>query len=152
FGCALTADGTVWCWGFAVGTDPLQSRDTPVAVDGLSGVRTLATSSVADHACAITGDGALWCWGDNSMGQLGVGDIASRAAPTRVPGLAGVVSVAVGSTHTCALASDGALWCWGAAELDQLGGAPAGDTCRRGRIGDASRVPCALAPVRVPAP
>jgi alpha-tubulin suppressor-like RCC1 family protein len=36
------------------------------------------------HVCVLTIDGAVWCWGLGTSGQLGQGDVVSRAAPVRV--------------------------------------------------------------------
>ncbi len=40
-----------------------------------------------------------------------------------VPGLTGVVQVAIGSEATCAVLDDGGVSCWGSNEYGQLGSA-----------------------------
>lgn len=60
----------------------------------------------------------MWCWGRNSEGQLGVGDSASRCAPSAVAGSFG--QVALGGSASCALSTDGALFCWGNKDNDRL--------------------------------
>jgi alpha-tubulin suppressor-like RCC1 family protein len=72
------------------------------------------------HSCRIV-DGSLVCWGDNADGQIGDGTTVKRSLPVTVPGLTGVVSVALGRAHTCALDSSGSVWCWGNGSLGQLG-------------------------------
>ena len=39
------------------------------------------------HTTAITLGGHLYAWGGNAHGQLGLGDVSPRAAPTQVRGL-----------------------------------------------------------------
>jgi alpha-tubulin suppressor-like RCC1 family protein len=132
FGCALLDDGSARCWG----NDPIlvpgpertyvAAPRTAQPIAGLTGVTRLAASF--DHACAVRGDGSLWCWGRNFAGQLGFGKSEMRRAcsrgpmeawvtpdhvvePVPVPGLGGVVDVALGAHRTCALRKDGSLWC-----------------------------------------
>src|SRR5207237_9882027 len=63
----------------------------------------------ASHSVALGEDGIVWSWGWNKYGQLGDGDLKSRATPARVPGLPPIVQLATGSYHTLALAADGTL-------------------------------------------
>ncbi|MFH1595537.1 MAG: hypothetical protein ABIG94_04090 [Pseudomonadota bacterium] len=37
------------------------------------------------QSLGLKGDGSLHAWGFNSDGELGLGDIAKRKTPTRVP-------------------------------------------------------------------
>src|SRR5688572_10141371 len=46
-----------------------------------------------------------------------------RRAPTRVPGLSGVVAIAAGAHYSLALKSDGTVWAWGLNDVGQLGDA-----------------------------
>lgn len=84
------------------------------------------------HTCARMSNGALYCWGDNRFGQLGVGDLAPRRSPVRLPvgenvvskvylpSGDGEVSADVG-LFTCAIATDNRMRCWGANRFGQLG-------------------------------
>ncbi|MBM7113773.1 RCC1 repeat-containing protein [Archangium primigenium] len=86
------------------------------------GRATLAVG--ADHSLAVALDGTVWAWGDNSIRQLGVSDswsVRTRAAPTRVPGLTNIVSVAAGQYHSLALGADGRVWSWGDNMFGQSG-------------------------------
>jgi RNA polymerase sigma factor (sigma-70 family) len=65
--------------------------------------------------------GRVWAWGNNFFGQLGDGTKNSRAYPSLVPGLDGVIAVSVGGQHTVALKSDGTVWTWGGNSVGQLG-------------------------------
>ena len=107
-------DGQIACWG---ASSAIRPADVPAAHAALvSDLRGFTRIDVGvDFACAIREPGELYCWGDNGAGQLGQGDLLSRATPTRV-----VLTLdrrftlvrATGST-ACALDDLGALYCWG---------------------------------------
>jgi alpha-tubulin suppressor-like RCC1 family protein len=105
FQCALVSGGTVACWGLnldgTLGTGstvgpsscstisiPINENvtapcaTTPVAVSGLTGVRSLAAGY--DHVCAVLSDGTVRCWGGNSAGQLGNGTTTGSSTPVKV--------------------------------------------------------------------
>jgi len=46
---------------------------------------------------------------------------AGSGVPEKVPGLAGIITVAAGASHTLAVKGDGTLWGWGSNESGQLG-------------------------------
>jgi alpha-tubulin suppressor-like RCC1 family protein len=84
---ALTADGTVYCWG----ANLLGSCGTGLTVDRLlvptpiTGAPPFVAVSAGDyHSCALTAAGTAYCWGDNEDGQVGDGTKANRNTPTRV--------------------------------------------------------------------
>jgi alpha-tubulin suppressor-like RCC1 family protein len=110
--CALTAEGSVKCWG--------RESQSPVEVAGLGdGAQAIAVGS--DHACAVTAAGGVKCWGANYVGQLGNGGDEAQITPVDVSGLdSGVQALAAGTAHTCALSADG-IFCWGANHEGQLG-------------------------------
>jgi len=128
--CALTAAGTVWCWGdnsngqlgngtYTQSTVPVQVMD-PTGNAPLSNVARIAAGQ--SHACAVTSAGASLCWGDNSKGQLGNGTEIVSSLPVPVSGLASSVStVAAGSDFICAVTADGGAKCWGDGTSGQLG-------------------------------
>ncbi|QDG49495.1 hypothetical protein FIV42_01695 [Persicimonas caeni] len=72
------------------------------------------------HTCGIY-DIYTVCWGLNLRGQLGTGDLTSRAVPTLVVGGHRFTSVSAGGDFSCGLDADGRAWCWGANEHGQLG-------------------------------
>lgn len=89
-----------------------------------------------EHACALVVDGTVRCWGSNTNGALGTGadagkdgglDVAAKAKPVTVDGLANVVAISSGIYHSCALKNDGSVWCWGANYNEQLGAVDAGN-------------------------
>ena len=125
--CALTAAGSVKCWGrntvgqLGDGTSN-NIRSTPVNVAGLEDV-VAAVSTGEAHTCALTTAGGLKCWGRNANGQLGDGTTADSAAPVDVVGLeSGVVAVTGAGLHTCALTTEGGVQCWGFNFFGQVDG------------------------------
>lgn len=125
FSCALTATGTVKCWGFnghgQLGNNTTTESHVPVGVVGLSS-GALAVSAGGEHACAVTSTGAVVCWGNNASGQLGNNSTTESHVPVPVTGLSsGVVAVSASPTHTCALTVTGGLKCWGSNVFGQLG-------------------------------
>jgi alpha-tubulin suppressor-like RCC1 family protein len=87
-----------------------------------------STSAVAataaggsSHSVVVKSDATVWAWGQNSSGQLGDGTTTARRTPVQVPGLTGVIAVAVGNRHTLALTSAGVVWAWGLNTDGQLG-------------------------------
>jgi len=122
--CALQEEGTLRCWGknahgqLGIGkTGPDQPR--PAVIKDLRAVVSLAAGGY--HSCALTANDSLFCWGKNDVGQLGVGDKATRKLPTKVQGLRGITRVDAAGAHTCALDRQGATWCWGDNTSGQLG-------------------------------
>jgi alpha-tubulin suppressor-like RCC1 family protein len=74
----------------------------------------VATGPLASHYFAIDEAGALFAWGRNDRGQLGLGHLNNVYAPTRVPGVPPVASVACGRSHSLAVAlADGAVFAAG---------------------------------------
>jgi uncharacterized repeat protein (TIGR01451 family) len=90
---------------------------------------TLTIEAIAagtEHSLALASDGTVWEWGTRLPGPpegvgVGLGDVAGRAAPTRVKGLSGVAAVAGGYDHSLAVKEDGTVWAWGANYGSQLG-------------------------------
>jgi alpha-tubulin suppressor-like RCC1 family protein len=121
---ALLSDGTVRAWG-ANGTGQLGNGTAttleinPVAVQGLSGVTSVAGG--AYHSLALLSDGTVRAWGANGTGQLGNGTTTDRMSASQVPGLSGVRCVAAGSYYSLALLSDGTVRAWGWNGFGQLG-------------------------------
>jgi len=124
--CAVVGDGAK-CWGsdFSGENGSLDGlrHASPVDVQGLlpgSGVTGIAAGGLS--SCAIV-DGGVKCWGDGSVGQLGDGGSANRAAPAPVAGLpvgGNVQAISLGNQGGCAIDND-ALKCWGAGTAGQLG-------------------------------
>ena len=121
--CAVTSDGTPFCWGDnsagQLGDGSEMDRISPRPVSGLGGVAGIVAGQ--DFSCAWTTSGAAWCWGNNNVGQLGDGSAMPSNVPVPVSGMAsGVTLMSAGSLHACAL-RNGDVWCWGANGVGQVG-------------------------------
>jgi len=133
--CALTTDGTPYCWGYTLlgalgnpAVDTVNKQLTPLAVAG--GLKLASISAGAVYTCAVTSLAAAYCWGNNAIGQLGDGTDTTRDAPVPVSLPSGVAftTIAVSRANdifatTCGLTSSGAAYCWGAGGSGQLGNA-----------------------------
>jgi alpha-tubulin suppressor-like RCC1 family protein len=130
--CAITAGGTVKCWGAnehgQLGDGTATDHAIPVDVALPASATAIAAGYV--HTCAIAG-GAAYCWGDNTTGSVGDGTTTQRTSPVAVAGGAGATALTAGGGanlgavttyygHSCALAA-GSISCWGSNESGQLG-------------------------------
>lgn len=70
--CALTQDGSAWCWGHGyggvLGDGATEARAAPVAVQA---PRLVAIDAGGVVTCGIDTAGVGWCWGDNETGSVG---------------------------------------------------------------------------------
>lgn len=86
--CARIGTDT-WCWGFdgdgrvGDGDADTSTKLTPVRVITGETLRDLAVGF--DFTCTLSSDLRVRCWGANNFGQLGVGDLVPRHAPTEIP-------------------------------------------------------------------
>jgi alpha-tubulin suppressor-like RCC1 family protein len=145
--CGLTDQGAVHCWGY---NNALQLGSataagmSPQPVPAAEGLRFAALAAGGYHNCALDDGGTAYCWGWGSLGQLGDGATATRAAAAPVAGGRTFSALTPGDRFTCALTAAGAAYCWGAGHLGQLGAGEPPDRC-----GADGQVPCALRPVPV---
>lgn len=132
--CALTLEGTAYCWGGgsagALGNGAVANSALPVAVSG--GLKFTKVAVGNGATCGITTDNAAYCWGQNSLGQLGSDTggcptqfapnaLCPSAVPARVSGGQAFADVALKSRFACALTASGAAYCWGDNHFGQLG-------------------------------
>ena len=88
FGCALTVDHEVWCWGanfkgqlgYGLENFTKENETVPYAVKVVKGQQESKSGYLGnivdlaagqDQICAMTGDGNIYCWGDNTALELG---------------------------------------------------------------------------------
>jgi alpha-tubulin suppressor-like RCC1 family protein len=122
---------TLWVWGsngsgqLGLGTAGV-GRSVPVVVD--RGMNWSSVSAFSNHSLAVKTTGTLWAWGSNGIGQLGLGDTATRSSPVQVGTDTNWASVSAGSAHALAVKTTGTLWAWGFNSSGQLG---FGDTTNR---------------------
>lgn len=126
FTCALTVDGTAYCWGLnsngQLGNGSIDSSNVPVLVS--TSTRFSAIAAADRSVCALSIGGDVWCWGQ-VPGQ------SSGASPTPVEQVAAAQplrSIVVGSEFACGLDANGTAYCWGVNHNGQLG---VGDTTAR---------------------
>ena len=122
--CALTAAGSVKCWGDnyfgQLGTGPIRMSAAPIDVAGLSsGVAGIAAGTF--HTCAWLKAGGLKCWGSD----LGGRPVAPPADVTVLD--EGVQAMAWGEDYSCALTDSDQVKCWGSNTNGVLGNGSAGE-------------------------
>lgn len=115
-GCALTADGAVWCWGdgsygqlgrggFGTSNSGRAERvELPPAQQIAAGW---------NNTCALLRDASVWCWGSSFFGVVGDGSLNHADRPVRVTALSAAAEIAVTHEHACARGADGWIACWG---------------------------------------
>jgi Regulator of chromosome condensation (RCC1) repeat len=128
--CAVTSEGTAWCWGYNANGLQIQGDDTsyarPVLLDETTELSAAAEIRVGfDSVCARRGDGSVWCWGNDEYGQLGTLPAKGSAEslyPVQVtlPAAATRLTASPGNTH-CAILEDTRVACWGRNEYAQSG-------------------------------
>jgi alpha-tubulin suppressor-like RCC1 family protein len=134
--------GTVMAWGAGaqgeMGDGHTATRLYPVAVTGLTGIKSVSTSYTSAYAVDATGQ--AWAWGYGRQGNLGDGQNANSSVPVKVINITepvtavvpgqfplpgnGFVSGRVGVV--VARGSDGSLWSWGRVGFGALGSGGSG--------------------------
>jgi hypothetical protein len=154
-GCALMADGTVYCWretaargnwsgqlgNGVVDQDATAKLEqaTQVLVDvgtPLTGVTAITRGGPGlQSTCAITSGHQLYCWGDVAWlvngGTASASPYAQAITTNGITPLAGVVQASAGANKACAVVKNGAsneLYCWGRNDYHNLA---TGDTTKR---------------------
>ena len=128
--CAVTAGGSVKCWGWnytgQLGNATTTDSAAPVTVSGLSSGGT-RVSAGRTSTCVLTTGGAVRCFGDNSTGIVGPSAGAQSSVPMTILG-SGVKQVSVGSVAACALTTSGGVKCWGDNYRGTLGNGSTADS------------------------
>jgi alpha-tubulin suppressor-like RCC1 family protein len=124
FGCALTNDGGVACWGDNSENElgrtlEAGSADPTPTVVPLPQPATAVTTGKY-HACALLADRSVVCWGAGDHGAIGQLVDGGVATPSAVNGIA-ATGITAGEVSTCAIVTDGGVVCWGGNQGGQLG-------------------------------
>jgi alpha-tubulin suppressor-like RCC1 family protein len=141
--CALLTSGALKCWGAndagqlglghtrSIGGEPGEMDHALPPVNVAPGLRVVEVTAGYAHTCARLEDGSVKCWGRNDVGQLGLGNTATRGDQAFEMGnfLPNVdlgsghtaVRISAGPHHTCALLDDGTVKCWGGNSSGELG-------------------------------
>jgi alpha-tubulin suppressor-like RCC1 family protein len=110
---ALLTDGTVMTWGIGgAGNAGVRRKavkpDTPYPVpekvEGVTGVRAIATNGMA--VFALTNTGAVISWGDENVGEVGH---STPEVPARIPRLTAVQSMAMAGSSTLCVQTDNTI-------------------------------------------
>jgi alpha-tubulin suppressor-like RCC1 family protein len=133
-GCALSAGGTLYCWGSNSHDQLLEANPSETAPVALDLSATLGANSITGYAtgngttCVLSSASAVYCWGYNGQGELGDGSFGGTppADPVRVSfsgAQSGTITQLVGGGDKtfCALTSTSQIWCWGGGSQGQLG-------------------------------
>lgn len=130
---ALLQDGTVKAWGYnyygELGNGSQTTESTcdclgPVSVNGVSGVKTMATGGY--HGLVELSNGNVQGWGYNAEGELGNGTFTTTGCecsltPGPVSGLSSPQALSAGAYHNLALLPNGTVQGWGENEEGQVG-------------------------------
>lgn len=122
--CALTVEGSPYCWGRNAGGALGSGTESPfvfaperVMTDEIFS----QLSAGANSTCGVTKQKQVLCWGSNEHGQLGNGTKISSGEPVGIQELIDITQVSVGQFHACALNELGVVLCWGNNSAGQLG-------------------------------
>lgn len=84
--CALTSDGTAYCWGAnnggQLGDSTTVARDKPTPVKTTMKFTSISAGYI--HTCGRTSDGVIACWGLNRYGELGDSTATFRLMPRAI--------------------------------------------------------------------
>jgi hypothetical protein len=109
---ALDSLGRLFTWGQGR-PEYGEAADAVVSFHRVLGVPEFARVFAGNSSIALVDrTGALWTWGSNGSGQLGLGDFATRSAPTKTS-LSDVVSAAVGHDWVLAATRSGMVYAFG---------------------------------------
>ena len=126
--CALTDNGTVWCWGYnfsgQLGDGTTTNRDYPVQVQNISDALDIYVGN--DSACAVVNKRLdLKCWGSYYLGNDSSTASSTPVTVTETNGWGADYTfddVAIGQSSVCAYnLANNAVFCWGRNSEGQLG-------------------------------
>ncbi len=128
--CALTADGTAYCWGSREFGQLGDGSTSGIAIAPVPVSTTEKFTQIAAGGfttCGVTTAQRVLCWGAGASGALGNGtNSVTQTTPVGTTPLLSARRVAVSlgtadATTVCAITTTDALFCWGAGGAGQLG-------------------------------
>ncbi|HEU5153375.1 MAG TPA: hypothetical protein VFU03_01450 [Gemmatimonadales bacterium] len=122
--CALTASGSLRCWGQAF-WDYDSILVSPSSISGNLTVSdfSLGTDIYGTSACAVTEGLATYCWGEYAVNWEQYAPYGPP--PALLQDSLPLVRVTLGDGHGCGLTAAGAAYCWGSYSGGKRGnGAP----------------------------
>lgn len=84
------------------------------------GNELVQVSSGFGSSCLLLREGSAWCWGDQQSGLTGTKSATPTPTPTKVPDIADVVEIGVGSGFAVARRGDGSVVTWGIDDVKSL--------------------------------
>eukprot|EP00741_Cyanophora_paradoxa_P021437 tig00021352_g20694.t1 len=141
----VTSRGDLYTFGWGaygqLGHGALEGEWVPRRVAALEGLPIRSAAAGGFHTLCLAANGQVLAFGRGSEGQLGAGDLLSRAGPTPVkvplrPGDA-AASVQAGLRHSAVLTEAGRLYTFGSNSRGQLGHPawPAAPLCEPRQVG-----------------
>lgn len=121
----IKQDGSLWLWGgnfgAQMGDGTTTNRSSPVQTI-TAGYDWKHVSCGFNHTAAIKNDGSMWLWGNNSIGQLGINNLANYRNPVReLTNSNDWTKVECGYYFNIALNQSNNIFVWGINDKGQLG-------------------------------
>lgn len=120
--CAVSEDGSLYCWGDRPAGPGAIPQPTSVSSGGAGRLEDISTGP--SHACALAENGDAYCFGSAEYGRLG-NDVDNNSTSFDVPQLVSgnrrFSSIALGTSFTITLTESGESFSWGGNHQGQLG-------------------------------
>jgi len=117
--CALSTNGTGYCWGDnyegLYGNDSYVDSWVPTPMVVPNNEKLSHVSTGWYHTCVVTTSGTAWCFGRGAFGELGTGTtLGGKTFRTPlVPSGIQFSSISAAIGTTCAIDQSNKVWCWG---------------------------------------
>lgn len=123
-GVAVKNDGTLWRWGTANTTNPMNINGAFALNTATQWGTETSWSKVFggyNSFFSIKSDGTLWGWGGNANYSLGDGTATRRSSPIQIGNASGWSQISSDLFGGLGVKTDGTLWGWGTDYWGQLG-------------------------------
>lgn len=114
----IQRDYTTWAWGnngFGQCGAPGSIVTTPTQLvdENANTFYSISLAAGQIQTLAVSTNNELYAWGDNTYGQLGTGDLLSRANPSKIGSLTTWQSVSSHGVSSGGILTDNSLYVWG---------------------------------------